>query len=130
MKYKYLILLLGFYWPTDSFSFPGEKLSLEKINRKKILGNNIKSYLNGVFASREPELINNTKGFPGYPDGLVQSKNPYYFPNGIGDNGYDFTVGAVMLKKGMGNFFKGLIGGIAIYNRALTDEDLLGIGSL
>jgi len=93
-------------------------------------GNYIKSYLNGIFAFREPELINNTKGFPGFPDGLVTSKNPYYFPYGIGDNGSDFTVGAVMLKNGMGNFFKGLIGGIAIYNRALTDDELLKIGSL
>lgn len=93
-------------------------------------GNHIKSYLNGVFAFRKPELINNTKGFPGFPNGLVKSKNPYYFPYGIGNNGSDFTFGAVMLKKGMGNFFKGLIGGIAIYNRALTDDELLKIGSL
>jgi hypothetical protein len=26
---------------------------------------------------------------------------------------------------GMGNFFKGLIGGLAVFNRALTDEEIL-----
>jgi hypothetical protein len=88
-------------------------------------GENIKSYLNGVFEKREPELINNTKGFEGYPDGLVQSKNPYYFPYGMGNNGSDFTVGAVLLKAGMGNYFKGQIGGLAVFDRALGEKELL-----
>jgi hypothetical protein len=87
-------------------------------------GRYIKSYLNGEFESRDPELINNTIGFEGYPDGLVQSKNPYLFPDGIGNNGSDFTVGAVLLKSGMGNFFKGLIGGLAVFDRALTDSEI------
>jgi hypothetical protein len=43
-------------------------------------GQYIRSYLNGEFKAREPELIRNTKGFEGYPDGLIQSKNPYSFP--------------------------------------------------
>ena len=90
-------------------------------------GKYIRSYLDGKFVARKAELINNTKGLPGYPDGLVQSKNPYYFPDGIGDNGSDFTVGAVLLKKGMGNFFKGRIGGLAVYNRALSDSELISI---
>jgi hypothetical protein len=87
-------------------------------------GKYIKSYLNGVFEAREPELINNTAGFEGYPNGLVQSKNPYYFPEGMGNNGSDFTVGSVLLKSGMGNFFKGQIGGLAVYDRALTENEL------
>ncbi len=87
-------------------------------------GRYIKSYLNGVFEERIPELIKNTKGFEGYPEGLTQSKNPYYFPDGMNDNGSDFTVGAVLLKSGMGNYFKGLIGGLVVYNRALTDNEL------
>ena len=87
-------------------------------------GKNVKSYLNGVFEEREPELINNTKGFKGYPEGLVQSKNPYYFPYGMGANGSDFTVGAVLLKRGMGNFFKGQIGGLAVFDRALTEKQM------
>lgn len=87
-------------------------------------GEFIRSYLNGTFEAREPELINNTKGFEGYPDGLIQSKNPYLFPEGMGNNGSDFTVGAVLLKTGMGNYFKGMIGGLAVFNRALTDNEL------
>lgn len=87
-------------------------------------GEYIKSYLNGEFQARERELINHTKGFENYPEGLIQIKNPYFFPDGMGNNGSDFTVGAVLLKKGMGNFFHGLIGGLAVFNRALTDEEL------
>jgi hypothetical protein len=92
-------------------------------------GQYIKSYFNGVFEERAPELIKNTKGFEGYPDGLIQSKNPYYFPDGMKSNGSDFTVGAVVLKGGMGNYFKGLIGGIVVYNRALNERELLDIGA-
>nr|WP_051291054.1 glycoside hydrolase family 2 [Pedobacter glucosidilyticus] len=90
-------------------------------------GNYMKSFMNGVFEPTEPELINNTKGFKGYPDGLIQSKNPYYFPNGMGNLGSDFTVGAVQLKSGMGNNFKGQIAGLAVFNRVLTDEELASL---
>ncbi len=87
-------------------------------------GEYIRSYLNGKFEAREPELIRNTKGFEGYPEGLMQSKNPYFFPDGMGNNGSDFTVGAVLLKSGMGNFYKGLIGGLAVFDRALSDNEI------
>ena len=87
-------------------------------------GTYIRSYLDGVFEKREPELIKNTAGFEGYPDGLIQSKNPYYFPDGMGDNGSDFTVGSVLLSVGMGNFFHGQIGGLAVFDRALTDKEI------
>jgi hypothetical protein len=87
-------------------------------------GQYIRSFLNGEFEAREPELIRNTKGFEGYPDGLIQSKNPYYFPDGMGNNGSDFTVGAVLLKSGMGNFYKGLIGGLAVFDRALSESEI------
>lgn len=87
-------------------------------------GRYMKSYVNGVFEARKPELIDHTKGFEGYPEGLTHRKNPYYFPDGMGNNGSDFTVGAVLLKKGMGNFFKGQIGGLAIFNRALSKKEL------
>lgn len=83
-----------------------------------------------MFEEREPELIDNTRGFEGYPEGLTQSKNPYYYPDGMGNNGSDFTVGAVRLENGMGNFFKGQIGGIAIFNRALTNNEILNIHQL
>jgi hypothetical protein len=87
-------------------------------------GEYIRSYLNGRFEEREEELINHTKGFEGYPDGLRQVKNPYYFPDGIGDNGSDFTVGAVFVANRIGNYFKGDIAAIAIYDRALTAEEV------
>ena len=90
-------------------------------------GRHIRSYLDGKFVERPKEPIKHTAGFPGYPNGLIQSKNPYYFPDGIGDNGSDFTIGAVLLKRGMGNFFKGRIGGLAVYNRALSDAELAEI---
>ena len=89
-------------------------------------GKYIRSFLNSKFEAREPELIDHTKGFDGYPDGLFQSKNPYLFPDGLGNNGSDFTVGAVLLKTGMGNFFKGQIGGLAVFDRALTEDELSG----
>lgn len=87
-------------------------------------GTYIRSYMNGDFKARGPELISHTKGYKGYPNGLVQSKNPYYYPDGIGDNGSDFTVGAVQLKRGMGNFFKGYINAIAVFDRALADSEI------
>lgn len=87
-------------------------------------GEYIRSYLNGKFEERGPELIKHTKGFEGYPEGLVQSKNPYYYPDGMGNNGSDFTVGAVLVKSGMGNFFKGQIGGLAVFDRTLTEEEM------
>lgn len=90
-------------------------------------GRLIKSYVNGVFEPRKPELIDHTKGFEGYPNGLTQRKNPYSFSEGMGNNGSDFTVGAVLLKKGMGNFFKGQIGGLAVFDRALSKKKLLSL---
>ncbi len=88
-------------------------------------GEYIKSYFNGVLEKRETELIKNTAGFfPDKPDGIKQAKNPYYYPDGIGSNGSDFTIGAVQLKKGMGNFFKGKIGGVAVFDRALNEEQM------
>jgi hypothetical protein len=88
-------------------------------------GQYIRSYLNGRFEARDPELIRNTAGFiTGKPEGITQVKNPYYYPDGIGNNGSDFTIGGVQLKKGMGNFFKGAIGGVAVFNRCLSAGEL------
>ena len=87
-------------------------------------GEYIRSYYNGKFEAREEELIDHTIGFEGYPEGLRQVKNPYYFPDGIGDNGSDFTMGAVFVNKRIGNFFKGEIGGLAVYDRALTADEV------
>lgn len=89
-------------------------------------GTYIKSYLNGKFEPRDPEMIDHTTGFDEFPKGLKLAKNPWYFPDGMGDNGSDFTVGAVLLKTGMGNYFRGQIGGLAVFNRALSDGELSG----
>lgn len=88
-------------------------------------GKYIRSYLNGVFEARDPELIKHTAGFlEDHPQGLTQVKNPYYYPEGMGNNGSDFTVGAVLVKAGMGNFFKGKIGAVAVFDRALSDQEM------
>ncbi len=90
----------------------------------------IRSFFNGISIDREPELIDHTEGFEGYPNGLIQSKNPYYFPDGMGNNGSDFTVGAVLLKNGMGNLFKGQIGGLAVFDKALSEDEMKTIYEL
>jgi hypothetical protein len=87
-------------------------------------GQYICSYLNGKFEAREPEKIDHTIGFSGYPEGITHSKNPYYFHDGMGNNGSDFTVGAVLLSRGMGNYFRGQIGGLAVFDRALSMEEI------
>lgn len=87
-------------------------------------GQHIRSYLNGEFEAREPELIDHTKGFPGYSEAITHSKNPYFYPDGMGNNGSDFTVGAVLLARGMGNYFRGQIGGLAVFKRALSAEEI------
>lgn len=92
-------------------------------------GKYIRSYVDGRFEKREPELIQNTKGFEGYPDGLIQRKNPYYFPYFMGNNGSDFTVGAVLLKSGMGNYFKGQLGGLAVFDRDLSEKELIRLAN-
>jgi len=87
-------------------------------------GKYIRSFLNGEFEAREPELIDHTKGFPDYQEGMTHSKNPYFYPDGMGNNGSDFTVGAVLLARGMGNYFRGQIGGLAVFDRALSAEEI------
>lgn len=54
--------------------------------------------------------------------------NPYPYDVGIfdsGSSGGDFTVGAVHRFNEMGNFFVGQIGGLAVYNRALDEKEML-----
>ncbi len=93
-------------------------------------GTFIRSFLKGKFIGREPEIIKNTKGFAGYAEGAFHSKNPYRFTEGLGNNGSDFTVGAVELKNGMGNFFIGEIGGVAVFSRALSANEINKLSKL
>jgi len=56
--------------------------------------------------------------------------NPYPMAGGLHDggaSGSDFTVGGVHRSGEMGNFFTGLLGGLAVYRRALTPAELLAL---
>lgn len=65
-----------------------------------------------------------------YLDGALDVRdtwNPYPYPEGLfdgGDDGSDFTVGAVDRSGEMGNFYVGLLGGLAVFGRALSDEQM------
>lgn len=53
--------------------------------------------------------------------------NPFPYDEGLfdgGEDGSDFTVGAVHRSNEWGNFFGGQLGGVAIFKRALKEEEL------
>jgi hypothetical protein len=70
-------------------------------------------------------------------------RNPYHYPLGIfdgGKDGADFTVGAVARPERVDEDFKphgsvvanryfGLLGGLAVYDRALTDDEMLQLAT-
>ncbi len=63
--------------------------------------------------------------FDAYP-----GTNPYLMPGGLHDSGTygsDFTVGGVDRSGETGNFFKGYIAGLAVYNRVLTAAEMLAL---
>ncbi|MHA4843569.1 LamG-like jellyroll fold domain-containing protein [Flavitalea antarctica] len=100
---------------------PGEKWCIDvSVGKHKVLynewsfvgfsydGNEIRSYLDGRYDERE-------------------GRNPYPYPEGIFDGGItgsDFTVGAVHRGGEMGNFFVGKIAGLAVFNRALSADEI------
>jgi len=58
---------------------------------------------------------------------LREGHNPYPYDQGIfdaGDDGSDFTVGAVHRLGEMGNFFVGQIAELSVFNRALSEEEI------
>jgi len=65
-----------------------------------------------------------------YLDGRLDVReryNPYKYEGGIfdgGEDGSDFTVGAVNRSGEYGNFYTGLLGGLAVYGRALSEEEI------
>ncbi len=71
-----------------------------------------------------------------YVDGKLDSLehyNPFPYSDGLydgGAEGADFTVGAVHRGGSWGNFFGGHLGGLAIYQRALSDEELQTLAEL
>lgn len=59
-----------------------------------------------------------------------EHRNPFPYEDGLfdgGEEGADFTVGAVHRGGSWGNFFGGLIGGVAVFERALGEEELLAL---
>jgi hypothetical protein len=63
----------------------------------------------------------------------LEQYNPFPYPEGLydgGKDGADFTVGAVHRGGEWGNFFAGHLGGLAIYDRALTDAELKRLAGL
>lgn len=64
-----------------------------------------RSYLNGV--------LDENRG-----------RNPFSCPGPIFNARADFTVGAVPCAGVMGNWFRGLLGGLAVFNRALSEEEM------
>ncbi|WP_218919487.1 SMP-30/gluconolactonase/LRE family protein [Spirosoma aerolatum] len=74
-------------------------------------GHFIKSYRNGQFDART-------------------DRNPYPYDEGIfdgGEDGADFTVGAVHRLGAIGNDFVGQLGGLAVFDRALSADEIAGI---
>ncbi|MGB7338266.1 MAG: LamG-like jellyroll fold domain-containing protein [Phototrophicaceae bacterium] len=63
-----------------------------------------------------------------YLDGVLdvrEGRNPFHYPQGLfdgGTDGADFTVGAVSRSGEAGNFFHGILAGLAIYDTALSDD--------
>jgi len=55
-------------------------------------------------------------------------KNPYLYEGKLFDDqlldGSDFTVGAVNRSGEMGNWFRGILGGLAVYDRALSEKEI------
>ena len=87
-----------------------------------------RAHLDGALDIREPQ------GEPG--------RNPFRYPGGPYKGGADFTVGAVarpgavtgsaeagFVETGslIANPFAGLLGGLAVYNRALSDDEIAAL---
>lgn len=78
-------------------------------------GARVRSYINGV-AEERPRL------------------NPFLFPHGLydgGADGSDFYVGADPVPGfGMSNCYRGLLGGLTVYDRALADDEHRALAAL
>lgn len=68
-------------------------------------------------------------------DGRIDDRpglNPYLIPGGLhdgGPGGSDFTVGAVDRLGEIGNFYSGLLGGLAVYDRVLTPAEMFTLAA-
>ncbi|WP_165759553.1 Ig-like domain-containing protein [Rathayibacter oskolensis] len=73
------------------------------------------SYLDGA-AVAIPRFVDNQKN--------VYAKNPYLFPDGLNPTPGDFTVGAVELSTGPGNYAQGTFAKLRVWDRALTADEV------
>jgi len=70
-----------------------------------------------------------------YVDGkldALEQYNPFPYADGLfdgGEDGADFTVGAVHRGGTWGNFFGGQLGGLAIFRRALSEKEMQALAS-
>ncbi|CAN5342483.1 hypothetical protein BH23VER1_BH23VER1_22910 [soil metagenome] len=103
----------------------------------------IRAYVNGVMEPRalDPENDNRTDRYftAEGPDGKDRGMNPYYHGRGIfryDPNEHaeskippsDFTVGARYAGGSMlSEAFRGKFGGLAVFDRALTDEEMMAL---
>ncbi len=93
-------------------------------------GQHARAYLDGVLDVREPLG--------------VHGRNPFHYPGSLLKGSADFTVGAVarpskVESDGQGGFretgaitanpFTGLLGGLAVFSRALTDSEIHGLAT-
>lgn len=82
------------------------------------------SYLDGI-ADARPHY---TEPDPPYGNSSSYAKNPFIFDEGLNRGSVsDFTVGAVKLTRGMHNFFGGEIAWLAIYDVALSAEQVMHV---
>ncbi|MCB1121568.1 MAG: hypothetical protein KJT03_08470 [Verrucomicrobiae bacterium] len=102
----------------------------------------IKAYINGKFEERALNAVKDRRDDPYFttegPNGKDRGMNPYYHGRGIfcydpekhaeskPDGGSDFTVGA---RYAVGSMLReatiGHFGGLAVFDRALTEEEIL-----
>jgi len=104
-------------------------------------GEYLRAYFNGVMEPRALDPVKDRRNDPYFikegPDGKDRGMNPYYHGRGIftydaakhaatkPDGAADFTVGACYaVGHKVGNPLIGLVGGIAVFNRALTDDEM------
>jgi hypothetical protein len=87
-------------------------------------GTNIRAYIDSRW---EPQPTYTEPGAPN-GEGLTYSKNPYAFAAGLNTGKLaEFTVGANRLTSGWTNNLNGRIGGLAVFNRALSQAELMRV---
>lgn len=100
----------------------------------------IRAFFNGVMEERPLEPVTDRRNDRYYthegPGGKDRGMNPYYHGRGIfrygpvkhakskPGGGADFTVGARYLRGAFGEASTGKFGGLAVFNRALTDDEM------